>query len=154
MKQKPLSEPTTIDEYIAGHPPKVQAILRKIRKVMRQAAPRAGEAIKYRIPTFTLHGNLIFFAAFENHVSVYPRTPGMAKFDRAIAPYASGRGTLKFALDEPIPYGLIGKLTKVRVEEAMAAAVAPRAGKKKAAKKKAAATTKTRTRTATSTRTR
>jgi len=63
--------PRTVDEYIAGFPPDVQEILEKIRKTIRAAAPDAQETIKYQIPTFTLKGNLISFAAYKKHIGLY-----------------------------------------------------------------------------------
>jgi uncharacterized protein YdhG (YjbR/CyaY superfamily) len=59
---------TNIDQYIAGFPPDVQAILEKIRQTIKTAAPDAEETISYQMPTFRLHGNLVHFAAFKNHL--------------------------------------------------------------------------------------
>ncbi len=141
--------PATIDEYVAGFPADVQKILKKFRSVIRKAAPDAKEAITYRIPTFVQNGHLVFFAGFTKHVSLYPRTKGMEKYKKQIAPYASGRGTLKFPLGEPIPFDLIAELVKVRLAENLAAGAKkkapPAAAKKKkkaAAKKKKAAAKK------------
>ena len=109
--------PTTIDEYIAGFPLDVQAILEKIRATIRKAAPGAEETIKYRMPTFTLHGNLVHFAAFENHIGFYPVPTGIEKFKKELAVYKMGKGSIQFPLDQPIPYGLISKIVKFRVAE-------------------------------------
>jgi len=121
--------PTTIDEYIAGFPLDVQAILEKIRATIRKAAPGAEETIKYRMPTFTLHGNLVHFAAFENHIGFYPVPTGIAKFKKELAVYKMGKGSIQFPLAQPIPYGLISKIVKFRVKENLAKAKAK--GKKK-----------------------
>ena len=75
MKTK-QTKPTTIDDYIAGFPPNVQVILQKIRATIRKAAPNAEETINYQMPTFTLHGNLVHFAAFKNHIGFYPTPSG------------------------------------------------------------------------------
>ena len=108
----------SIDEYIAGFPRDVQPILRRIRETIRNAAPDAEESISYRMPTFKLNGVLIYFAAFKTHIGLYPITPAMkAKFKKEIARYGAGKGTLRFPLDEPIPYALIGRIAKVRVRE-------------------------------------
>ena len=109
--------PKNIDEYIAGFPGDVQAILEKIRKTVRAAAPEAEEAIKYQIPTFTLNGNLVHFAAFKNHIGFYPASSGIERFKDELALYKGGKGTLKFPLDKPIPNDLIAKVVKFRVEE-------------------------------------
>jgi uncharacterized protein YdhG (YjbR/CyaY superfamily) len=109
--------PTNIDEYIAGFPPDVQEILEKIRVTIRKAAPAAEETIKYQIPTFTLKGNLVHFAAYKKHIGLYPAPRGIAKFKRQLSVYGSGRGTLKFPLDKPIPFDLISKIVKFRAKE-------------------------------------
>ncbi len=116
--------PETIDEYIAGFPPDVQAILRKIRATIRKAAPGAEEAIKYRMPTFVLHGNLIHFAAFKKHIGLYPTPTGVEQFQRELAQYPTARGSVQFLLDRPIPYGLISRIVKYRVKENLARAAA------------------------------
>jgi len=116
MKAKQKSA-QNIDEYIAGFPNKVQRILQKIRITIRKSAPSAGEAIKYQIPTFTMNGNLVHFAAFKEHIGFYPAPTGIEKFKNEVSIYGSGKGTLRFPLDKPIPYDLISKIVKFRVEE-------------------------------------
>lgn len=109
--------PKTIDEYIAAFPPEVQAILQKVRQVIQAAAPQAEEAISYQMPTFKLHGNLVHFAAYKHHLGFYPIPSAMKKFAKELAPYESGKGSAKFPLDQPIPYGLIKKIVTFRVKE-------------------------------------
>ncbi len=111
------TNPQTIDEYIAGFPPDVQTILQKIRATIRKAAPRAEETIKYRMPTYTLNGNLVFFAAFRHHIGFYPIPSGVEAFKKELAPYKQAKGSVQFPLDKPIPYGLITKIVKFRVKE-------------------------------------
>ena len=107
--------PKSIDEYIARFPPKVRAILKKIRATVRRAAPDAQERISYRMPSFSLHGVLIYFAAFQNHIGVYPPVP--AELRKAASPYAGEKGNLRFPLDRPVPYSLIGRIVKLRVKQ-------------------------------------
>lgn len=116
MPTKPAT-PQTIDEYIAGYPPEVQVILEKVRATIKAAAPNAQEAIKYQIPTFVLNRNLVSFAAYKQHIGVYPVPAGTQKFQKAVAVYRAAKSTLKFPLDEPIPYDLIGQLVKYLVKE-------------------------------------
>ncbi len=123
------SGPQNIDEYIAGFPPEVQEILEKIRLTIRKAAPGAQETIKYRMPTFTLNGNLVYFAAFKNHIGFYPIPSGIEAFKKELSAYEQGRGSIQFPLDKPIPYGLIRKIVKFRAKENLARAEAK--GKKK-----------------------
>lgn len=123
MKTAPTG-PKTIDQYIAGCPPEVQPILQKIREVIRQAAPEAEETIKYQMPTFTLKGNLVYFAAFKTHIGFYPPAAGPQKFKKALAAYEGPKGSLKFPLDAPMPYDLIGQIVKYRMKENLAKAAA------------------------------
>jgi uncharacterized protein YdhG (YjbR/CyaY superfamily) len=115
--------PRTIDQYIAAFPKAVQAILKKMRQTIRKAAPRAEETISYGIPTFRLNGRyLIYFAAYTRHVAVYPAPIGAPEFGDALASYVSGKGTLRFPLDRPIPYALITRVVKYRIRENQATA--------------------------------
>jgi len=109
--------PTTIDEYIAGFPPDVQAVLQKIRTTISKAAPAAEEAIAYQIPTFRLHGNLIHFAAFKKHIGVYPAPRRSEAFMEELSAYEGGKGTLRFSLDRPVPLDLIRRIVRFRVKE-------------------------------------
>jgi uncharacterized protein YdhG (YjbR/CyaY superfamily) len=109
--------PKTIDEYIAGFPHDIQEILKKIRMAIRKAAPDAEETIKYQIPTFTLKGNLVHFAAFKKHIGFYPAPTGIEKFKNELSGYEGAKGSVKFPLDKPIPFDLISKIVKFRVRE-------------------------------------
>ena len=112
----------TIDEYIAGFPTHVQAILEKIRETIRQAAPNAQETINYAIPTFTLQGNLVHFAAFDKHIGFYPTPSGIEQFKNKLSAYEMAKGSVQFPLDQPIPYDLISEIVKFRVQENLAKA--------------------------------
>jgi uncharacterized protein YdhG (YjbR/CyaY superfamily) len=109
--------PQSIDEYIAAFSTEVREILEKIRQVVRGAALGAEEAISYRMPTFKLNGVLVHFAAFKNHIGLYPPTKGDAALEEAIRPYAGEKGNLRFPLDQPIPYDLIERIVKLRVQQ-------------------------------------
>jgi uncharacterized protein YdhG (YjbR/CyaY superfamily) len=109
--------PRTIDEYIAGFPPDVQGILQEIRLTIRQAAPGAEETIKYQMPTFTLEGNLVHFAAFKEHIGFYPVPTGIEAFKDELSAYKGGKGSVQFPLDEPIPFDLIRRIVEFRVQE-------------------------------------
>jgi uncharacterized protein YdhG (YjbR/CyaY superfamily) len=121
--------PRTIDEYIAGFPHGIQEILEKIRETIRTAAPDAEEAIKYQMPTFTLKGNLVHFAAFKKHIGFYPTPTGIEEYKNELSAYAGAKGTVRFPLDKPIPFALISKIVEFRVKENLARAAAR--GKKK-----------------------
>jgi uncharacterized protein YdhG (YjbR/CyaY superfamily) len=106
-----------IDEYIEAFPPAVQKTLEKLRRTIRKAAPKAEEAIKYGIPTFVLNGNLVHFAAFKEHIGFYPDPRGIEEFRPETTRYESGKGTLRFPLDEPIPFDLVARIVKYRVQK-------------------------------------
>ena len=107
----------SIDEYIATFPEATQKILKKIRATIKAAAPDAEEKISYQMPTFTLKGNLVHFAAFKNHIGFYPTPTGIEKFKKELSVYEGAKGSVQFPLDKPIPYDLISKIVKFRVKE-------------------------------------
>ena len=118
-----------IDDYIATFPKGTQTVLKKLRATIRKAAPKAEETINYQIPTFTLQGNLVHFAAFKNHIGFYPTPSGIEKFKEELSVYEGAKGSVKFPLDKLIPYALITKIVKFRVQENLERAAAK--GKKK-----------------------
>jgi uncharacterized protein YdhG (YjbR/CyaY superfamily) len=109
--------PTNVDAYIATFPPTVRAVLRKVRRTVRAAAPAAHEVISYRMPALRQHGVLVYFAAFKQHIGFFPPIRGDAKLEQAAARYAGPKGNLRFPFDEPIPYGLIKRLTQLRARQ-------------------------------------
>jgi uncharacterized protein YdhG (YjbR/CyaY superfamily) len=116
MKEKP-KKVETIDEYISEFPKGVQAILKKIRAAIRRAAPDAEEAIKYQIPTFVQNGNLVHFGAYKEHIGFYPTSKAIVKFKKELSAYAGAKGTVRFPLNKPIPYDLISRIVKSRVQD-------------------------------------
>ena len=126
---------TVIDTYIADFPKSTQEVLLQLRQVIRAAAPDAVEAIKYRIPTFVLNGNLVHFAAFNRHIGFYPTPSAMLHFQKELAPYPSAKGSVQFLLNQPMPWDLIRDMVLFRVAEVQ--------GKKNAAVAKSPARSKT-----------
>jgi uncharacterized protein YdhG (YjbR/CyaY superfamily) len=123
--------PKDIDEYIAGFPKDVQKILNKVRSTIKKAAPKAEEAISYQMPTFKLNGNLIHFAAYKNHIGLYPAPRAIEEFKKELERYGSSKGTIRFALGEPVPHDLIKRIVEFRVKES-----SKKAQKKTPAKKR------------------
>lgn len=108
----------TVDEYLATFPDATKKALEEIRATIRAAAPDAREKISYQIAGFELNGkNLIYFAGWKNHVSIYPIPSGNDEFNQEIAQYADGKGTLKFPLNKPLPLELVRKVVEARVTE-------------------------------------
>jgi uncharacterized protein YdhG (YjbR/CyaY superfamily) len=110
----------TMDEYIASFPKDIQDILKSLRRVIIESAPQAEEAISYGIPTFKLNGNLVHFAAFKNHIGFYPTSSPIAAFKKDLSPYELAKGTVRFPIDQPIPFGLVKKIVRYRVKENLA----------------------------------
>ncbi len=108
---------TSIDEYIATFPEDIQKILQQFRAVVHAAAPQAEEKISYQMPTFFLNGNLVHFAAFKNHIGFYPTPHGIQAFQEELSQYAGAKGSIRFPIDEPMPWELIGKIVQARVAE-------------------------------------
>ena len=98
----------TVDAYVGSFPADVQPKLASVRAAIREALPEARETISYDIPTFTLNDRYaVYFAGWKGHISLYPVPTGGDDFERRLAPFKAGKGTLKFPLDKPIPLDLV-----------------------------------------------
>jgi uncharacterized protein YdhG (YjbR/CyaY superfamily) len=107
----------TFEDYIRTYPRDVQSVLKKIRQVIKKAAPKAVESISYQMPAFKLNSNpLAYFAGYKNHIGFYPTPSGIASLKKELAPYKQGKGSVQFPLGKPIPYGLIEKIVKFRIK--------------------------------------
>ena len=115
------STATTIDEYIAEFPPDTQARLKQVRELVRETAPEdAVETISYAIPTFDLRGkHLVHFAGYDRHVGFYPAPTGMEAFKKDFEGYKTGKGSVQFPLDQPLPTELIRRIVEFRVGEVL-----------------------------------
>ncbi len=114
---KSKSQLITVDEYIAGFPQDVQEILNELRAVIKTAAPQAEEKISYQMPAYSLNGNLVYFAAYKNHIGFYPTPSGIEHFKKELAGYQISKGTVRFPLNKPIPFDLVRRMVSFRVEE-------------------------------------
>ncbi len=107
-----------VDDYIAGFPPKVQALLRKVRSTIRKAAPKASERISYSVPALVLNGKvLVWYAAFKSHIGFYPKAAAIAAFDKELSRYKFAKGSVQFPFNEPLPLDLIGRMVDFRIAE-------------------------------------
>lgn len=118
--------PANVTEYIAGFPPKVRAPLRKVRATARRAAPDAEETISYRMPTMKQNGVVLYYAAFKDHLSLFPPVRGDARLVQDCAPYANAKGNLLFPYEGPLPLRLIERIVRHRVKQNAAKAGAKR----------------------------
>jgi len=126
MKKASRGAPQSVDAYVAGFPPDVRVVLEKIRLTIRTAAPDAEEKIAYGMPAFVQDGPLVYYAAFKNHIGFFPTSTGIVKFKDELAAYGTSKGTVRFPLGAPVPYGLITRIVKFRVKENRARAAAKR----------------------------
>ncbi len=109
---------SSIAQYIATFPPEVRKKLITVKKTIREIVPQAEETISYQIPTFKLNGRyLIYFAGFNNHISLYPVPSGSDSFNKQITRFRTGKGTLQFPLDAPLPIPLIRRIVKQRLKD-------------------------------------
>jgi uncharacterized protein YdhG (YjbR/CyaY superfamily) len=108
----------TIDEYINAFPDEVRTILQSLRQTIKEEAPNAVEAISYQMPTFKLDGkNLVHFAAWKNHIGLYPTPSATETFKDELSLYKMAKGSVQFPIDQPLPMALIRKIVRYRVEE-------------------------------------
>jgi uncharacterized protein YdhG (YjbR/CyaY superfamily) len=114
-----VAGPRNVDDYLAALPETPRAALEKLRKTIKAAAPEATETISYQMPTFKDQGRfLVSFAAFKDHCSLFPAsTAVMDALGEDLKPYFSGKGTIRFRADKPLPAALVKKIVRVRIEE-------------------------------------
>lgn len=108
MSQRPKI--ASIDEYLATVSPDAQGIMEEIRKIVKRTVPAAEETISYQMPAFKLGRIFIYFAAFKKHAGIYPPVKGDKLLAKALLPYRGEKGNLKFPLDQPMPYELVGRV--------------------------------------------
>jgi uncharacterized protein YdhG (YjbR/CyaY superfamily) len=107
----------SVDEYISQFTPKVREKLKMLRKVIKESAPDAEEKISYQMPAYKLNRNLVYFAAFKDHIGFFPTSSGIEAFKKELSGYKTSKGTVQFPLDKPVPYELVSKIVKFRVAE-------------------------------------
>jgi len=113
------TKPRTIDEYLAALSDDKRAALEKLRQTIRAAAPKAEECISYGLAAFRLNGRpLVAFGASVNHCAFYPmNSTTVAAFHEQLKSFETSRGTIRFAVDKPLPTSLVKKLVKARIAE-------------------------------------
>jgi uncharacterized protein YdhG (YjbR/CyaY superfamily) len=126
----------TIDEYISAFPKPIQEILQKLKKTIKESAPQAQEAISYQIPTFKLNGNLVHFAAFKDHIGFFPTPSPIVAFKKELSKYKTSKGTIRFPINEPIPFDLVSKIVKYRVKENLQKSIPPISSQQQSSKSK------------------
>ena len=113
-----MNKAKDIDEYISSFPVEVQEIIKQVRAKILETAPNAEESISYGMPAYKLHGKrLVYFAAYKNHIGFYATPSGHAEFAKELADYKQGKGSVQFPINQPMPFDLIARITKFRVDE-------------------------------------
>ncbi len=107
----------SVDAFIEDFPSEVQKILIRLRETIRKAAPEAEETINYGIPTFKLKGNLVHFSAYKKHIGFYPAPSAVIAFGKDLKSYKCSKGAVQFPLDKPVPYELVSRIVRFRVNE-------------------------------------
>ena len=107
----------TVDEYLSTLLANTKGILKELRKTIKQAAPQAEELISYNMPAFKLHGMLVYYAAYKEHIGFYPAPSGIEAFKKEVSGYEGAKGSIKFPMGKPLPLSLITKIVKFRVKE-------------------------------------
>jgi uncharacterized protein YdhG (YjbR/CyaY superfamily) len=115
MKSKNIQQ--NVDEYISNFSPDVQKKLHDLRELIKEVAPTAEEKISYQMPAFFQNGILVYFAAYKNHIGLYALPSGNIAFQKELSKYKTGKGSIQFPLDQPLPIKLISKIVKFRVQE-------------------------------------
>lgn len=110
-------KPKSVDEYIAAFPKKTQALLKQMRSTIKKTVPTAEEVISYNMPGYKLHGMLVYFAGYENHIGFYATPTGNSEFEKELSVYKTGKGSVQFPVDKPLPITLITKIVNYRVKQ-------------------------------------
>ena len=119
VKETGIATPASVEDYLASLPEGSRAALEKLRKTIKAAAPGATETISYQMPAFKEHGRLLVsYAAFKDHCSLFPMSMKVIEANgEELEPYHTGKGTIRFTADEPLPMALVKKIIKARIEE-------------------------------------
>ncbi len=118
MAPKSAPSPKTVDEYMARVPPEFRTALQRLRKTIQAAAPDAVEVISYKMPAFRKNGMLVYYAAFEDHCSLFVGSAEIRRqFSAELKPFQTGKGTLRFTPDRPLPADVVSRIVKARVAE-------------------------------------
>jgi uncharacterized protein YdhG (YjbR/CyaY superfamily) len=114
-----MTEPASVDEYLATLPDDRRAAMEQLRQTIRAAAPDAHEQLSYKMPAFKTHGQfLVSYDAYKNHYSLFPASDGVVEgLGEEIQPHLAGRGTIRFPASRPLPLDLIRRIIEIRLGE-------------------------------------
>ena len=112
-----MKQISTVDEYIDSSPSEAKDLLKSIRQTIKEVAPEATEKLSYGMPYYDLNGRLLYFAAYEHHIGLYPMKSALREFEEELSGYVTSAGTVRFPFDKPLPLELISKIVEFRVQE-------------------------------------
>ena len=118
-RTKYLKKYKTVDEYISSFPQDKKNLLSEIRKAIKEAEPDAEEVISYNMPAIRMNQIIVWYAAFKNHIGLYPKASGIAAFKKELSVYKGAKGSVQFPLNKPLPVELISRIVKYRVKEVL-----------------------------------
>ncbi len=106
-----------IEKYIADAPEASRSPLLEVIATIRENAPGASESISYGVATFKLNGKpVVYFAGYDKHIGLYATPNGHAKFETEFSKYKTGKGSVQFPIDQPMPLDLIARVVRYRVD--------------------------------------
>jgi uncharacterized protein YdhG (YjbR/CyaY superfamily) len=106
------------DDYLAAVPEPARTTLEKLRRTIRAAAPEATETISYRLPTFKYKGRpLVALGASKDHCAFYLMSYVPPDLEAELERYDTGKGTIRFPADKPLPAALVRKVVKARIAQ-------------------------------------
>lgn len=105
------------ETYFAVFPQQTQDMLREMYVVIKAVLPEAQEKISYGMPCFSLKQNVVYFAAFKNHIGFYPTASGVKAFESELVGLKFSKGAIQFPLDKPVPKEMIQKIVLFRLDE-------------------------------------
>jgi uncharacterized protein YdhG (YjbR/CyaY superfamily) len=112
-----MKKARNVEEYIANAPKEIQGRLRQMRACIRSAAPGAKEELKWGMPAYSYNRILVMFAAFKHHIGFFPTAGAVAAFPKDLSKFKTGKGSIQFPHDEPLPLSLIRRITEFRARE-------------------------------------
>ncbi len=116
--RKSQRKPTSVDEYLDSVPPRAREVLGRIRRTIKAAAPSAEEVISYGMPSFRYKGALVYYAAFEDHLSFFPGSLSVIRtLKPELKPFDASGGTIRFMVEHPLPVALVRKIVMMRMKE-------------------------------------
>lgn len=131
MNSSRMQKLDTVDAYIESQPKELRPKLEQLRQAIRKAAPKAEEGIGYGMPSYKLHGPLVYFACFKNHFGFFPMPGAIAAFKEKLSAYELAKGTVRFPHDKPLPTKLISDMVKFRIKQNEEKAALKQVAKKK-----------------------